>query len=90
MEDNLFVSLLKTLNRRELARFAELVGSPFFNKQPDCLAYITLLQTNYPDFDLQPTHIFSKVYPDIKTFKFAKIHHLNSKMVQLLTIFFTF
>ncbi len=66
MKNNPLITLLSSLSRKEMTRFAEFAASPYFNKHKEVRALAELLSEIYPDFSdkkCDRTAIYRKLRP---------------------------
>lgn len=87
MQNSKLLTLLKTLNSRELARFEEYVWSPYFNKHEQVRDLCSYLVKQFGNWEhprnLLKEKVFKEVYPQ-KKFDAAQVNRLASQLLQLL------
>ena len=69
MKNNKLIRLLANVERREMSRFVEFVGSPFHNKREDVRRLVAYLSEVYPRFDEQTCdrqRLFRLLFPGEK------------------------
>lgn len=80
--------LFGTLTKDEFIRFADFVGSPFFNKRNDLVVLVNYLRSHYPDFELTDEEIYRSVHGDDK-FNLQVARNLISRLRELLVKYLT-
>lgn len=80
--------LYSALSKEEFARFADFVGSPFFNKRNDLVTLVNFLKGHYPEFDLSDEDIYRSVHGEAE-FNLQVARNLISRLRELLIRFLT-
>ncbi len=89
MYKSTLIQFIKTLNRKEMTRFVEFIGSPYFNKHRDVKVLVNYFNKIYPDFSKKKTdrkEIFSKVFKG-ESYSEAKLKHVFSYTLRNIETF---
>jgi len=89
MINSRLIKACKTLSRKEMTRFKDLVLSPYHNRHQDVIKLVEHLAKCYPDFrpkKLDDQFIFSQVWAS-ETFNKSKLKHVFSYATRLLEEF---
>lgn len=89
MINSRLIQACKTLSRKEMTRFKDLVLSPYHNRHQDVIKLVEYLAKCYPEFSpkrLGDRVIFSIIWPG-KTFNKAKLKHVFSYATRSLEEF---
>jgi len=83
------IKLLKTFSKKEIIKFAELIQSPYFNKNRSVTTLAEIILNYYPDFgreDFTEEIIFSKAFAG-EQFNYFKVKNIISDIYQLALLF---
>lgn len=87
MKNSKLLDLLSKLSTKDLAKFADYVHSPYFNKHKEITQLCEELLYTAPKFKhprrLQAEYLYKKIYPN-SPYNNRKFHHLSSQLLQLL------
>jgi hypothetical protein len=86
------IEILKKLDKKELKRFGEFIGSPYFNSINKLQDLYDIISKEYPGFSgvkLDDKKVFKKLYPG-KEYKDKTIKNLYSEFGKILRKFLTY
>jgi len=89
MEKSKLISVLKSLDKKELKRFEEFINSPYYNKNKNIKTLLEHLMKYYPEFenkDLSGENVFRIIFPK-ENYDYHKLSNLTSDLYQLSTGF---
>ena len=90
MDNYKIIDVLRTLSTKELRRFGELVGSPYFNKNKNVMTLFKILSAYHPGYNnrnLTIENIYKKIFPGAK-YDYHKINNVISDLYKLSEKFF--